>query len=72
MGWDNCSPCLTAYATACASEGNVILAANQTTLALPSTWDGPFMAILPVGGVVVTVMVGAVMGVSALLLLSNL
>jgi hypothetical protein len=63
---------LTAYASTCLSEGNVTLAADQTTLALPSTWDGPSVAILPVGGVVVTVMVGAVLGTWALLLLSDL
>lgn len=48
------------------------LAASQTALVLPDSWDGPFVAILPVGGVVVTVSVGAVLGLSALLILSNL
>lgn len=48
------------------------LAANETALVLPRTWDGPVVAILPVGGVAVTVVVGAVLGMSALLILSNL
>jgi len=61
-----------AYAAACLSEGNAILAANQTALVLPRTWDGPFVAILPIGGVAATVIVGAVIGLSALLILSNL
>jgi len=66
------NPVLGAYATACLSQVNVTLAASQTALILPSTWDGPFVAILPVGGAAVTVIVGAVIGISALLILSNL
>ncbi|KAH9477030.1 hypothetical protein JR316_0010946 [Psilocybe cubensis] len=66
------NPLVTAYAAQCKSDGNIILAANQSALSLPDTWDGPFVAVLPTGGAAVTVIVGAVLGLSALLILSNL
>ncbi|TFK37661.1 hypothetical protein BDQ12DRAFT_632279 [Crucibulum laeve] len=65
------TPVLAAYSAACASA-NIKLAPAQTALQLPSTWDGPFVAILPTGGAIVTVIVGGMLGISALLILSNL
>ncbi|KAF8966971.1 hypothetical protein BDZ97DRAFT_1984425 [Flammula alnicola] len=62
---------LEAYATACL-QNNVVLAANQTALVLPSNWNGLFVAVLPLGGVVVAVGAGAFLGFSALYILSNL
>ncbi|KAG6902921.1 hypothetical protein C0995_009312 [Termitomyces sp. Mi166 len=63
---------LSGYATACTNTKNITFAANQTALTLPSTWDGPFVAVLPTGGVVVAVGSAAVLGISALFILSNL
>ncbi|KAF8064109.1 P-loop containing nucleoside triphosphate hydrolase protein [Lyophyllum atratum] len=63
---------LSAYAATCKKEANITLAANQTSLKLPSTWDGPFVAILPVGGAVVAVITAGFLGISAIFLLSNI
>ena len=60
-----------AYAAAC-TAANQIITAEQTLLKLPSDWDGPVVAILPVGGAAVAVAVCGFFGVSALLMLSNL
>jgi len=65
------NPVVAAYATACTSANQTLLA-NQTALTLPDNWDGPFVAILPVGGAAVTVIAGVFLGFSALMLLSNL
>jgi len=62
---------IVAYAAACTAD-NQVLTAEQTLLELPSNWDGPFVAILPVGGAAVAVAVCAFFGVLALLILSNL
>jgi len=58
-----------AYAANCLAEANVTVTA---ALKLPATWDGPFTAVLPMGAVVVAVTIGALLGGSALLLLSNM
>ncbi|KAG6837051.1 hypothetical protein H0H93_015622 [Arthromyces matolae] len=63
---------LSGYASACQLAVNVTLAANQTSLTLPTTWDGPFVAVLPIGGAVVAVTAAAILGASALYILSNL
>lgn len=63
---------LTAYATSCKAVANITLAPEQTALELPATWDGPFGVVLPFGGVVITVIAGAFLGFSALLVLSNI
>ena len=60
-----------AYAAACKTEQQV-LTADQTLLQLPSNWDGPFVAILPDGGAAVAVAVAGFLGISALVILSNL
>lgn len=62
---------MTAYSTAC-SQNKVVLAANQTALLLPASWDGPFVAVLSTGPTVIVVGVGALLGFSALYILSNL
>lgn len=69
---ENCLTRKIGYAAACLSEGNVTLTPDQTALVLPSTWDGPFVAILPVGGAAVSVMVGAALGMMAVMTVSNM
>jgi hypothetical protein len=44
----------------------------MTTLTLPKTWDGPFVAVLPVGAGAIYTAFGAIFGVSALYILSNM
>jgi hypothetical protein len=61
---------LEAYAAAC-TAANQVITAEQTLLELPSNWDGPFVAILPVGGAAVAVALCGFFGVSALLILST-
>ncbi|TFK69819.1 hypothetical protein BDN72DRAFT_796211 [Pluteus cervinus] len=65
------TPVLSAYSTACGSA-NITLQATQVALALPPTWDGPFVAVLPFPVAIVTVIIGGGLGVSAILLLSNM
>ncbi|EAU87627.1 hypothetical protein CC1G_09724 [Coprinopsis cinerea okayama7 len=60
------------YAAQCAALANVTLPPELSALTLPEKWDGPFVAVLPVGGAVVVVIIGALLGGSALFLLSNL
>ncbi|GLB44126.1 putative P-loop containing nucleoside triphosphate hydrolase protein [Lyophyllum shimeji] len=62
---------LAGYAASC-KAANITLAANQTALKLPSNWDGPFVAVLPVGGAVVAVITAGFLGISGLFLLSNI
>ncbi|KAF9471931.1 hypothetical protein BDN70DRAFT_887574 [Pholiota conissans] len=62
---------LGAYSTAC-GQSNFTLTANETALVLPGNWDGLYVAVLPLGATVVVVGVGAIMGFSALYILSNL
>ncbi|XP_006455790.1 hypothetical protein AGABI2DRAFT_195160 [Agaricus bisporus var. bisporus H97] len=66
------SPLMTGYSTACLADGNVTLAANETALVLPASWDGPLDVILSTGGTVVAVGVGGVLGLAAIMLLSNM
>ncbi|CAA7261926.1 unnamed protein product [Cyclocybe aegerita] len=61
-----------AYAGVCKTDLNITLPANLTALALPATWDGPFVSVLPVGAAAVTVIAGGILGFSALYILSNL
>ncbi|KAG6853217.1 hypothetical protein C0991_006120 [Blastosporella zonata] len=63
---------LSGYAASCLSDANITLAANQTALTLPSTWDGPFVAVLPAPMAAVAVGSAGILGISALLILSNL
>ncbi|KNZ79762.1 hypothetical protein J132_08765 [Termitomyces sp. J132] len=63
---------LSGYTAICTNLTNVTLTASQTKLTLPEDWDGPLVAVLPVGGVVVAVGLTVILGVSALFILSNL
>jgi len=65
------TPVLAGYSAEC-SASHVPLAPAQVALQLPEDWNGPFVAVLPVGGAAITVAVGAILGTSALLLLSNM
>ncbi|PPQ90296.1 hypothetical protein CVT25_013121 [Psilocybe cyanescens] len=65
------NPVVTGYAANCKAAG-IVLAANQSALSLPDNWEGPFVAVLPTAGAAITVVVGAALGISALLILSNL
>ncbi|KAG6855618.1 hypothetical protein H0H87_000253 [Tephrocybe sp. NHM501043] len=66
------SPSGAAYASSCQATINVTLAANQTALQLPSAWDGPFVAVLPVPAAAAAVGSAAILGSSALYILWNL
>ena len=63
---------LSGYSAACKATANITLAPSQTALKLPPTWDGPFVAVLPLGGTVVAVGTGALLGLGALLLFSSI
>ncbi|KAG6916539.1 hypothetical protein DXG01_006422 [Tephrocybe rancida] len=62
---------LSGYSAAC-KTANIAIAASQTALKLPPTWDGPFVAVLPIPLAAVAVGSAAVLGVSALFILSNM
>ncbi|KAJ3838104.1 hypothetical protein F5878DRAFT_661487 [Lentinula raphanica] len=51
---------------------NITLNTTQVALTLPAGWDGPFGLGLDIGGTVVTVGAAFILGMSSLLLLSNL
>ncbi|KAF5326078.1 hypothetical protein D9611_000904 [Ephemerocybe angulata] len=51
---------------------NPALMTGQTALKVPAGWDGPLVSILPIGGAIVTVLFAGILGVSAILLLSNM
>ncbi|KAK7441733.1 hypothetical protein VKT23_016396 [Stygiomarasmius scandens] len=63
------NPMIQGYGAACALF-NITFAKNQTNLAIADNWDGPFGMFVPTGGLVVTVGVGAILGVSSIVLLS--
>lgn len=62
----------TAYSAACLASQNVTLPVQSLKLALPASWDGPFDVVMGLPGTIVTVIVGAGLGMSAILLLSNM
>ncbi|KAL0581334.1 hypothetical protein V5O48_000710 [Marasmius crinis-equi] len=66
------NPVVTGFAAACLKQANVTVAANQSALALPPSWDGPTGIFVPTIGLVFTVGSGAFLGVSAILILSNI
>jgi len=66
------NPALGAYAAACKGSQNITLSPLAISLTLPPTWDGPFDVEMGLPGTIVTVMTGAFLGVSAILLLSNM
>jgi len=65
------TPMLQGYSAACAAF-NITLNATQTALVLPTNWDGPFGLGLNTVGTVFTVGAAVFLGVSSLLILSNL
>jgi len=66
------SPALAAYSAACLASQNLTIPPTTIALALPGSWEGPFDAILNLPATIVTVIFGAGLGVSAILLLSNM
>ncbi|THU97880.1 hypothetical protein K435DRAFT_661956, partial [Dendrothele bispora CBS 962.96] len=64
------NPVLTGYGAACTLFNFTL--ANATKLAIANNWDGPFGMFVPTGGLVVTVGVGAILGVSSIVLLSSM
>ncbi|KAJ3991988.1 hypothetical protein F5050DRAFT_1811942 [Lentinula boryana] len=65
------TPILAGYQAACAAF-NITLATTQVALTLPLNWDGPFGLGLNTVGTVFTVGAAFILGMSSLLLLSNL
>jgi len=66
------NPALAAYAAACLASQNVTLSPLDISLRLPPSWDGPFDVQMNLPSTIVTVIVGAVLGVSSILMLSNM
>jgi len=66
------NPALAAYGAACNASLNIILPPKSISLQLPPSWDGPFDVQMSLPGTIVTVIVGAVLGVGSILLLSNM
>jgi hypothetical protein len=64
------TPMLVGYQTAC-SAFNFTLNATQVSLTLPANWDGPFGLGLNTGGTVVSVIFAFIIGMSSLVILSN-
>jgi len=62
---------LTAYGAAC-TAANQTLAATATKLSVAPNWNGPKDIILSTGGTVIVVIIGGLLGSSALYLLSNI
>jgi len=63
---------LAAYSAACLASQNVTIPPTSLALVLPASWDGPFDAQLGLPATVITVLIGAALGGSAILLLSNM
>lgn len=61
-----------AYNTACNGSVGVLYPATAIALAPPPSWDGPFDAQLGLPATIFTVIVGALLGGSAIFLLSNM
>jgi hypothetical protein len=62
----------TAYSAACHASQNISLPPTTIALALPTSWEGPFDAQLNLPATIITVIFGAALGGSAVLLLSNM
>jgi hypothetical protein len=65
------NPMMAAYSASCAAA-NFTLTKAQTALTIAPLWDGPEGIFVPVGGMVFTVGVGAFIGVSAIMIVSNM
>jgi hypothetical protein len=63
---------LSGYAAQCLALANITIDPKVAALALPDFWDGPTGIFVPTAGLVVTVGLGAMMGVSAIYLLSTM
>ena len=61
-----------AYAAACSASVNVTIAPQSIGFKLPAKWDGPAALPLSLGVTVLAVLFTAFMGVSAIMLLSNM
>lgn len=61
-----------AYAAACTKSVNVTIPATLLALTLPDSWDGPFVSVLPFPAAVVTAIFGGVLGIGAIVTLSNM
>jgi len=61
---------LTGYVSACESQANVTL--PKLALTLPSSWNGPFVAVLNTPATAVVVGTGAVIGATFLYMLSTI
>ena len=64
-------PPTTAYAAACAVE-HITLDDNQTTLALPADWDGPFGQGLSVGATAVTLAAALLVGFGSIAIVNTM
>ncbi|KAF8645608.1 hypothetical protein AX16_007690 [Volvariella volvacea WC 439] len=65
------TPVLGAYSAACAAA-NITLQPAQTALTLPPAWNGPFVSVIPVPAAIFAVIVGSMLGMSSILILSNM
>ena len=61
-----------AYSAACLASQNITIPPTAIALTLPATWDGPLDIVMGLPGTIFTVIVGAFLGSSAILLLSNM
>jgi len=66
------TPLLAAYSAACLASQNITIPAASITLAVPANWNGPFAIVMSVPVAIVTAIVGGMLGLAALLILSNL
>jgi len=61
---------LKAFVSACQTQANVTL--NALALTLPASWDGPFVAVLPLPATAIVVSTGALLGATLLYIMCNL
>jgi len=66
------SPAISAYSAACLASQNITLPPPSIALALPDSWDGPLDIVMGLPGTIITVIIGAGLGGSAIFLLSNM
>ncbi|TFK20444.1 hypothetical protein FA15DRAFT_673479 [Coprinopsis marcescibilis] len=59
------------YAAGCAAA-NITVPKEFAALTLPAFWEGPFVAVLPEAGGIAVAVLGALLGGSAIVLLSNM
>jgi len=66
------SPAISAYSAACLASQNITLPPPSIALALPDSWAGPLDIVMGLPGTIITVIIGAGLGGSAIFLLSNM